>query len=429
MIPLHRTGRLWLAVLAQAMALVILFPGPARAQSTLFKVTDQIYMATGSGNISSNTYMVLTSAGVVIIDTSNPTDAPTHYQLLRTVTTAPVRYVIITHGHGDHTGGINLWKQAGTKVIAQSNIVELLNYQTRLTGFFAPRNAAQAGKPPPVVTDPYPGNYAAVIPADTLFEKTYQFVLGGYTFNLSSAPGETPDMLNVWIPELSAMFVGDNYYKSFPNIHTLRGTKPRWALDYITSLNTVIGVNPYLLLPSHGYPINGKPAVQAALKQYRDAIQYVHDAVVSGMDTGVDQFALMKSVKLPPNLDIGESYGRVSWSVRGIYEGYAGWFDADAGHMYATQPKDALATLVGMTTGGAEGVALQARSTLSGGGDPVIAIHLADAAIAADPVNVTAWTVRRDALQSLRDRSDNGIERNWLQDGINKANAKINGTP
>ena len=61
-----------------------------------------------------------------------------------------------------------------------------------------------------------------------------------------STPGETPDHLTVWVPKYKAAFIGDNYYESFPNIYTLRGTKPRWALDYIASLDKVLALKPEL---------------------------------------------------------------------------------------------------------------------------------------------------------------------------------------
>ena len=135
-------------------------------------------------------------------------------------------------------------------------------------------------------------------------------------------------------PELKAAFTGDNYYESFPNIYTLRGTEPRWALDYINSLNKVLALKPELVLPSHGEPVKGNAEISRRLSKYRDAIQYVHDEVVKGMNDGKDVFTLMREIKLPAALDVGESYGKLSWSIRGIYEGYSGWFDMNPVTMY-----------------------------------------------------------------------------------------------
>src|SRR5579863_2520031 len=111
------------------------------------KITDNIYQAIGFGN----TFLVTTPAGNVIIDTSNAGTAPLHVNLLKARSAAPVKYIILTHGHGDHTGGVALWKEPGTEVIAQKNQVEFLNYQERLNRFFTIRNSAQFvfATPPP----------------------------------------------------------------------------------------------------------------------------------------------------------------------------------------------------------------------------------------------------------------------------------------
>ncbi|HKF57358.1 MAG TPA: MBL fold metallo-hydrolase, partial [Blastocatellia bacterium] len=201
-------------------------------QTKALKVTDTIYQAVGFGN----TFMVTTSEGNVVIDTSNVIAAPHHVKLLKAENAGPVKYIILTHGHSDHTGGVPLWKGPDTRVIAQRNQVEFLNYQARLGGFFALRNAAQFSLPAPTAP-PSAANSGARLHADILFDDKYEFTLGGVRFQLFSTPGETPDHLTVWIPQYKAAFTGDNYYESFPNMYTLRGTQPRWALDYINSLN------------------------------------------------------------------------------------------------------------------------------------------------------------------------------------------------
>ena len=50
---------------------------------------------------------------------------------------------------------------------------------------------------------------------------------------------------------------GDNFYESFPNIYTLRGTQQRKALEYVDSLNKVLALKPEIVFPSHGEPIVG----------------------------------------------------------------------------------------------------------------------------------------------------------------------------
>jgi len=214
--------------------------------------TKAIYQAVGFGN----TYLITTSAGNVIVDTSLPAPAQRHRKLLQQVSAAPVRYIILTHGHGDHTGGIPLWKQPGTQIIAQRNHVQFAHYQKRLEGFFAFRNAPQFAFPRPA-EQPWPGNYGTAIQPSILFDDTYEFTLGGVKFQLFHTPGETPDHLTAWIPQYKAALTGDNYYESFPNLYTLRGTTPRWPLDYVASLHKLLSLDAELVLPSHGRPIRG----------------------------------------------------------------------------------------------------------------------------------------------------------------------------
>lgn len=411
-----------LATAAQAQPLTAAQPTSAGAGQTqaLPFAGGRVHMAVGFGN----TYMVTTKAGNVIVDTSMPGPAKRHHKLLTAVSDAPIRYILLTHAHGDHTGGVPLWKGRDTKVVAQAHEVEFLDYQTRLAGFFTIRNAAQyANTATPRWADgaQNPGNHAAPKLADILFEKEMSLKVGDLTFRLMATPGETPDHMTVWVPELKAAFIGDNFYGSFPNIYTLRGTEQRKALEYVDSLNKVLALKPEVIFPSHGEPIVGADAVRAALTKYRDAILYVHDATVKGMNAGQDVFTLMKTVKLPPELEIGEGYGQVAWSVRGIYEGYAGWFDGDAATMYPVSPTEAQAELAKLA-GGAAPIAARAAA-LNAEGQPALALRLTSAALAAEPRNAAALAARRAALQALLARSGNSNESGWLNAALRQVEA------
>ena len=117
----------------------------------------------------------------------------------------------------------------------------------------------------------------------------------------------------------------------------------------------MLALKPELLLPSHGEPVRGNAEITRRLTQYRDAIAYVHDAVVRGMNEGKDVFTLMHEIKLPPELVVGEGYGNLIWSIRGIYEGYAGWFDLRPATMYDV-PMAAVFPDLAKLAGGAEPV-------------------------------------------------------------------------
>jgi alkyl sulfatase BDS1-like metallo-beta-lactamase superfamily hydrolase len=391
----------------------------------VLKVADGIYMAPGFGN----TFLVTTPEGNVVIDTSLSLFARGHVDALKKIDAGPVRYVILTHGHSDHTGGVALWKEEGTQVIAQSAQTELLHYDTRLTGVLLHRAFEQfselLGFPrrPFLPPDAPVEDYGATLLATTTFDTFCEFRLGGLTFQLVHTPGETYDHLSVWIPEIGIAFTGDNIYGSFPNLYTLRGTKPRWALDYVESLDRVASWQPIILAPSHESPTYGVDANRERLQRYRDAILYVHDATVQGMNAGIDVYTLMRTITLPPELDVGEGYGAVAWTVRGIYEGYLGWFDENPATMYAVAPADTYRELLDLY-GDPAPILARAAELVAVGRHPE-AIRLTDVVLAGDPGNVTALQTRLAAVDALLAASGNINERGWLNGASRALRAQL----
>ena len=428
--PYSRRVRLGLIVFLNAVNVVavsaqqgLVADNPAdlmRVGNKVIKVNEAINMVQGFGN----TFMITTGEGNVIIDTSIAFHAGKHHELLAAENKGPIRYIILTHGHGDHIGGVQMWKGAGTQIIAQNNYVEFQHYQTRLAGFYAKRNAAQFGTNLNArAAGAWAGNYAGKIEPTILFDDKYEFTLGGVKFEIYSTPGETNDHLTVWVPKYKAAFTGDNYYESFPNIYTLRGTRPRWALNYVNSLNKVLGLKPEIVLPSHGLPIHGNDEVSRRLTRYRDAIQYVHDEVVKGMNAGKSVYTLMREIKLPTALDVGESYGKLTWSIRGIYEGYVGWFDLNPVTMYEAPASSVYPDVVKLAGGPDAVAALAIERTQTG--DAVAALHLTDIALEADPNHRKSLEARLKALEILRSRCKNTNERGWLDYGIKETTARL----
>lgn len=389
------------------------------------KINDAISMVPATGNV----YLVKTAAGDVLIDTAIAEVAGEVKKIFDSEPHGPIKYIILTHAHADHIGGISLWKEPGTQIIAQRNYVEFVHYVARLEGFFAPRNAAAFNRTAQSA-GAWAGNFGGKIEPTIFFDESYKFTLGGVEFNLLSTPGETPDHLTVWIPAYKAAFIGDNYYgittpepNSFPNLYAIRGTKPRWSLDWIKSLDTVLALKPEIVLSGHGEPIIGNAEVTRRLARYRDAIQYVHDETVKGMNAGKDAFTLMQEIKLPSTYDLTEVFGKVSWSVRGIYAGYAGWYDGNPTSMYETPPSSVYPDLVRLA-GGPEPLARLALEKTDGG-KPVEALHLTDVILACDPKNVPALNARIKAMEYLREHTQNRIESGWLDYGIRLAKEKI----
>ena len=378
------------------------------------RVTDRIFRE----ERSCNSYLFITPVGSAVVDPGGA-DTPDS-RLLAMTRTAPLKAILLTHGHEDHRGGIALWRaNREIPVIGQRELVEYLRYRDRLSGFFARRDAVFAGKDPEV---PAAGRQTPV-EVTVLFADSTSTTVGDLHFELVHTGGETPDTSLIWIPELKAVLIGDNFYDSFPNLYTLRGTKPRWALDYVAALDKALALAPDVLLPGHGEPILGAPQIRQSLIEYRDAILAVHDATVAGMNEGKDVFTLMREIALPADSPIGQSYGRVSWSVRGIFEGYAGWFDENPATMYAAPPSSIYPEIVRLA-GGVDAIVGRARE-LASSGEHVQALHLTDVVLTADPVNMAALGARLSVLKSLRAESRNYIERRWLDDGIRRTQQRL----
>ncbi len=110
--------RLLLIVLAAAGLWLAWAQNQAPAQLTLEKVTDSLYVIIGSGG---NVAFVPTPDGVILIDDKFPQDNPQIVAKVKSITDKPIRYVVNTHHHGDHTGGNAALLAANAEIILHRN--------------------------------------------------------------------------------------------------------------------------------------------------------------------------------------------------------------------------------------------------------------------------------------------------------------------
>ncbi len=231
----------------------------------------------------------------------------------------------------------------------------------------------------------------------------------------------------VWLPQHRICFTGNLFsalFGHFPNLVTIRGDKYRDALGFLRSLEIVRSLEPEMLLVGHHQPVVGSELIQSELQRLRGAVQHVHDEVVKGMNEGATVEDLMRDIALPPECEVGEGYGKVSWSVRAIWENYAGWFHhRSTTELYATPATSIHGDLVELA-GGPNAIAERAQKR-SDSGAPLEAIHLAEVALAADPSHRGALEASRAAHRQLLEASVNFWESAWLKKELRELEAAL----
>jgi glyoxylase-like metal-dependent hydrolase (beta-lactamase superfamily II) len=369
----------------------------------------------------SNAYLVTTSEGDVMVNTGFMDNAERTKGLLAPHRTGPLRHIIITQAHADHYGGVPVLREPETKVIAERRFVETWRFFHDLGPYLMRRSGKlwsstmKRGANPPQPPE--------VIP-DIVVDRRYEFELGGRRFEVISTPGgEALDSVTVWMPNERIAFTGNLFgpvFLSMPFLVTTRGDKPRLVNNYLSSLDTVRKLGAELLITGHGDPIRGADNIRAALDKMHAAVSYVKDTTLAGMNAGKDVHTLMREIRLPDHLKIGEFHGKVSWAVRSIWDEHSGWFhyeDSTTGLYHV--PRSSIDRDLAELVGGAGKLAARAREKVSAG-KPLEALHLLDIALRVEPNNADALGIKKDALQILLTESGgtNLSEVMWLKSEI-----------
>jgi uncharacterized sulfatase len=253
--------------------------------------------------------------------------------------------------------------------------------------------------------------------------------LFGVKMELVAAPGETSDALYVWLPEKKVLFSGDNFYASFPNLYAIRGSGYRDVRLWAHSVDQMSQEGAIYLVPGHTRPIFGKENVAQALGDYRDAIEFVYEKTIEGINNGMTPRQLIEYVKLPPELAskdyLGEYYGNVAWSVRSIFDGHLGWFDGNAVNLAPMTLKEE-ATRMAALAGGPVQLLEKAETALTQG-DAKWAARLADYLLNLDPEDTRAMEIKADALDTIAETVLSATGRNYIFTSAQELRKKAHG--
>ncbi|MFO1266760.1 MAG: alkyl/aryl-sulfatase [Rubrivivax sp.] len=406
----------------------ILTAHSAEFRKEVINVAPGVHVAVGFA--ASNIAMVETTAGLVIVDTSESTTAAENVRAeFRKISSAPVHTIIITHGHRDHLSGIRVFCEGGTpEIVARANLHnELTPPKAGLapTQVLVKRAARQFGIPLAAHSErinigigpadrPIAGLGEGFMPPTRTFAGDgLDLEIGGERFELRAAPGESPDHMFVWMPARKLLFAADNFYKSFPNLYAIRGTAYRDFNIWAGTVERLHALGAEVMCLGHGRPMIGAAAIAGALADYRDAIRHVVAETVKGMNAGLTPDELVQAVRLPPSLatkpHLVEYYGMVAFAVRAYFAGTMGWFDGNPTTLQPLSPR-AQAERFAALAGGKERLFEHLQAATD---DPQWALQLADLVIQLGRHADAARRIKAEALVKLAERQFNAPARNY----------------
>ncbi len=402
----------------------------ARFEKKIHNLADNVYGAVGYA--ASNVHFLVGETGVVVIDTTESTQAAQNILAdFRAICDLPINTIIYTHSHRDHISGASVFSEGrDIEIIStdlfSSDIVDVdpnkvapnaalgarlkrqfgigLNSEERVSLGLGPGNR------------PMKGMGAGYVPPNVrLADHKTHLEREGFALELTKAPGETPDHLVVWLADRKILFCGDNFYRAFPNLYAIRGTPYRDFDAWANTMDQLLTYGAETLALGHTNPVIGADAIHDVLSDYRDAIRHVIAATVEGMNAGLDPVTIADGLSLPSNLAskpwLQEFYGHVGYASRAYFAGTLGWFDGNPTSLAQLPPKAEAERMVALI-GGANRVAQAAEQALAEG-DTQWAMELADRLLVLGEEATTARQVKVAAMRKLADQTVNAPTRNY----------------
>jgi alkyl sulfatase BDS1-like metallo-beta-lactamase superfamily hydrolase len=411
----------------------------------VYKVTDNVYCAVGFG--LANSTVIVGRDGVIIVDAMESVDAAkAALDEIRKITDKPVKAVIYTHNHTDHINGVKAFvseedvKSGRVQIYAHETMIDtvisnasviapILGLRSAYSFGLALEQGAEGAVNQGIGPRLIRGQSSFIAPTRT-FKESLDVEVAGVKLHLRYAPSETDDEIVVWLPESKLLQTAEVIQgETFPNVHTLRGTKYRDPVNWFKTIDMLRRFGAEHMVPSHGRPVAGKAQIEELLTSYRDAIQYVHDQTVRQMNRGLTPDEIVEIVAhLPPHLAahpwLGEFYGTVKHSARQIYFGYLGWFDGDPASLDPVPRPERSKRYVELM-GGRDAVIAAARKAFEKA-DHQWCAELLTHVIGVDGNDREARKLKADCLRQLAYRTANTNWRNWYISSARELDGTLN---
>jgi glyoxylase-like metal-dependent hydrolase (beta-lactamase superfamily II) len=215
------------------------------------RLAENLYCLHGSGGLDpahpdaagGRVAVLFGSDGVLMVDTEDPQLAPKTLETIRTFTSAPIKIVVNSHIHPDHTGGDAFFAKQGAVVYAQENLREEMLHP--------PANPGRAPDPAGVPTVTYrygsPGVPAVTIHMDS---ETVDFI--------PMMPSHTAGDTIVRFNKADVIYIED-FYRNFgyPFADQANGGSIRGMIDAVDLIEKIAGPNT-TLVPGHGTLVTKK---------------------------------------------------------------------------------------------------------------------------------------------------------------------------
>ncbi|HJZ82763.1 MAG TPA: MBL fold metallo-hydrolase [Pyrinomonadaceae bacterium] len=266
----RQINRWWLLAIA-CLVIALLAPGRtasaqqddfSKVQIKVTKVSGNIYMLEGSGgNIAAS----VGEDGIVIVDDQFAPLAEKIQAALKGITDKPVRFIINTHYHGDHTGGNEPFSNAGSTVIAQDNVRKRLE------------SGGISGNGGSIKMENKPASKAA-LPIIT-FENDVTVHLNGEDIRALHFPaGHTDGDAIIFFPKNNVVHMGDDFVRyGFPFIDVASGGSVQ---GMINAMEKAIAMLPpdVKVIPGHG-ALSNLDDVRAFVKMLKETSSVVQKAI------------------------------------------------------------------------------------------------------------------------------------------------------
>ena len=232
-------------------------PPPPDFSKVEIKTTDlgdNVYMLEGQGG---NITVAVAKNGIIMVDGQF---APLHDKIkaaISTISNLPIKYLINTHYHGDHTGGNEAFAKDGATVVSDINVKIRLSEGTT--------NGLTGVKTPPAA--------AGALPAKTYAGGTIKLRLPGRVAELRHIPkAHTDGDTYVWFKTANVLSTGDTFTNGrYPNIDFAQGGNIKGMIAAADAYLKLTNARSRIV-PGHG-PIADK----AALTEYRAMLVTARD--------------------------------------------------------------------------------------------------------------------------------------------------------